>query len=410
MSETATPTAEAPASTPTPAASGDNFVSFADAFDAGFEALQSKEKSSSAPVEAVATPAEQSKAVEAPAVSDKTSAPDTNPLDILTKRLTGKEEAVVEAKSDDLEIKTPDNLKPEAQTAWARLTKDLRDARTKLKELETKLSDTSNTSTEQSALQSQLDALKAERDEYENELKFSRLESTREYKQAVTEPLMSIQKDVADIAALYENSNPRNLYAAMAETDPAKRRAMLKEVTSSFDPVDSLAIRNKAEELHKVFEKRDILTKDVNTVLQLIESEEKQQMEAQQKRMQAEVQTAYQSEWENMQKDNAILRPIEGNESWNNTLKAIHEQALNIENTELDAKTKARLTFSGVAMPVVMGVFQEYVTKTQSRIAELENLAKELRSTLPSSGSPKGSAPEISPDLGFLEALERGLK
>jgi hypothetical protein len=50
------------------------------------------------------------------------------------------------------------------------------------------------------------------------------------------------------------------------------------------------------------------------------------------------------------------------------------------------------------------------VAKTQSRISELEKLSKELRSTLPSSGGDKGSAPEIPADLSFLEALERGLK
>jgi hypothetical protein len=331
----------------------------------------------------------------------------------LTKRLTGKEEIVSQSKTDaadDLDIKTPDNLKPEAQTAWARLTKDLRDARTKLKELETKMTDSSNTSVEQANLQSQLDTLKAERDEYENELKFSRLESTREYKQAVTEPLTNLQKEVAEIAALYENVDPRNLYMAMSEPDPVKRRSLLKEATSSFDPVDSLSLRTKAEDLHKVFARRDILTKDVNTVLQLIESEEKQQIEANQKRMQTEIQTAYQTEWENMQKENALLRPIEGNEQWNNTIQSIQRQALDIENTELDPRSKAKLTFSAAAMPVVMNVFQDYVSKSQARITELENLAKELRAVSPSSGSAKGSAVEMPADLNFLDALERGLK
>jgi len=408
MSET-TATPQAPAS------SGNDFVSLADAVDAGFESINKATETpsvSTTPTTTISTP-EVAKSSE-PVVNSKSDASEkTNPLDILTKRLTGKEESLIDSKKDldlDLDIKTPENLKPEAQTAWARLTKDLRDARAKLKDLETKMSDTSNTSVEQASLQSQLDALKSERDEYENELKFSRLESTREYKQAVTEPLTSLQKEVADIAALYENIDPRNLYVAMAESDPAKRRALLKEATSAFDPVDSLAVRNKAEELHKVFARRDILTKDVNTVLQLIESEEKQQQEAFQKRTQAEIQTAYQSEWENMQKENALLRPIEGNEQWNNTIQNIQKQALDIENTELDSRSKARLTFNAAAMPVVMNVFQDYVSKTQSRISELEQLAKDLRSSLPSSGGSKESAVDVPSDLGFLEALERGLK
>ena len=406
MSETAT-------AEPTATATGSNNINFADAFDAGFEALN-KAPVAEAPVAeapvatAVTAPAETVKPVE---VSKTDASTSTNPLDILTKRMTGQEEVVkTEAVSDDLDVKAPENLKPEAQTAWARLTKDLREARTKLKELEGKVSEAPTNSVEQIDLQNQLDTLKQERDEYENELKFSRLESTREYKQAVTEPLNSIQQEVSDISKLYEGVDPRNIYAAMVEPDPAKRRALLKEATSAFDPVDSLAIRSKAEELQKVFERREILTKDVNTVLQMIQAEEQKEATAFQQRMESEVKTAYESEWQNLQKENALLRPIEGNEAWNSTLNSIQQQAMQIENTELDPRAKAKLTFNAAAMPLVMNVFQDYVAKTQTRISELEKLTKELRSTMPSSGGAKGGGVEIPANISFVEALERGMK
>jgi len=401
MSETAT-------AEPTPTAATSDNISFADAFDAGFEALNQAPAAEAPVATAVTAPAETAKSVEVAKTDASTT---TNPLDILTKRMTGQEEVTkTEAVSDDSDVKAPDNLKPEAQTAWARLTKDLRDARTKLKELEGKVSDAPTNSVEQIDLQNQLDALKQERDEYENELKFSRLESTREYKQAVTEPLNSIQKEVSDISSLYEGVDPRNIYAAMVEPDPAKRRALLKEATSAFDPVDSLAIRSKAEELQRVFDRREILTKDVNTVLQMIQAEEQKEATAFQQRMESEVKTAYDSEWQNLQKENALLRPIEGNEAWNNTLNNIQQQAMQIENTELDPRSKAKLTFNAAAMPVVMNVFQDYVAKTQTRISELEKLTKELRSTIPSSGGAKGGGVEIPSDVSFVEALERGMK
>ena len=401
MSETAT-------AEPTSTATGSENLSFADAFDAGFEALN-KAPATEAPVAtAVTAPAETTKPVEVAKTDASTS---TNPLDILTKRMTGQEEVTkTEAVSDDLDVKAPENLKPEAQTAWARLTKDLREARSKLKELEGKVSEAPTNSVEQIDLQNQLNTLKQERDEYENELKFSRLESTREYKQAVTEPLNSIQQEVSDITKLYEGVDPRNIYAAMVEPDPAKRRALLKEATSAFDPVDSLAIRSKAEELQRVFDRREILTKDVNTVLQMIQAEEQKEATAFQQRMESEVKTAYESEWQNLQKENALLRPIEGNEAWNSTLNNIQQQAMQIENTELDPRAKAKLTFNAAAMPLVMNVFQDYVAKTQTRISELEKLTKELRSTMPSSGGAKGGGVEIPANISFVEALERGMK
>ena len=399
MSETAT--AE-------PTATGSENISFADAFDAGFEALNKAPVTEAPVATAVTAPAEIAKTVE---VAKTDASATTNPLDILTRRMTGQEEVTkTETVSDESDVKAPDNLKPEAQTAWARLTKDLRDARTKLKEMEGKVSDAPTNSVEQIDLQNQLNTLKQERDEYENELKFSRLESTKEYKQAVTEPLNGIQKEVSEISKLYEGVDPRNIYAAMVEPDPAKRRALLKEATSTFDPVDALAVRSRAEELQKVFERREVLTKDVNTVLQMIQAEEQKETTAFQQRMESEVKTAYDSEWQNLQKENALLRPIEGNEAWNNTLNSIQQQAMQIENTELDPRAKAKLTFNAAAMPVVMNVFQDYVAKTQTRISELEKLSKELRSTLPSSGGAKGGGVEIPADLGFVEALERGMK
>lgn len=401
MSETAT-------AEPTSTATGSENLSFADAFDAGFEALN-KAPATEAPVAtAVTAPAETAKPIEVAKTDASTS---SNPLDILTKRMTGQEEVTkTEAVSDDLDVKAPENLKPEAQTAWARLTKDLREARSKLKELEGKVSEAPTNSVEQIDLQNQLNTLKQERDEYENELKFSRLESTREYKQAVTEPLNSIQQEVSDITKLYEGVDPRNIYAAMVEPDPAKRRALLKEATSAFDPVDSLAIRSKAEELQRVFDRREILTKDVNTVLQMIQAEEQKEATAFQQRMESEVKTAYESEWQNLQKENALLRPIEGNEAWNSTLNNIQQQAMQIENTELDPRAKAKLTFNAAAMPVIMNVFQDYVAKTQTRISELEKLTKELRSTMPSSGGAKGGGVELPANISFVEALERGMK
>jgi hypothetical protein len=383
-------------------------IGFADALDAGIQGLDNPTPEAPIqPAQEVSKPAE---VAQKPVAEKVAPAVESNPLDVLTKRLTGQEEAAKDktAPADDLDIKTPENLKPEAQTAWARLTKDLRDARTKLKELEAKTAQAPANSVEQVDLKAQLDALKQERDEYESELRFARLESTKEYKQAVTEPLSVIQKEVADIAGIYE-ADPRAIYSAMVEPDAAKRRALLKEATANFDPVDSLAVRAKAEELQKVFERRDILTKDVKTVLEMLENEERTEMETFQKRSQEELTTAYKTEWENMQKENPLLRPIEDNEAWNNTLKTIESKALEIENTELDPRSKARLTFNAAAMPVVMQLFQDYVSKTQTRISELEKTAKELRSTIPSVGAETGSAPEIAADLGFLDALERGL-
>jgi hypothetical protein len=403
MSETATanPTAEAKSAAP------EAPVSFADALDVGIESVL---KTPSTPTEPVQTTTAPTPEVTKTVVETTAKTDSLSPLDTITKRLTGQDKVETKSEaSDDLDIKTPDNLKPEAQTAWARLTKDLRDTRAKLKEMESKISQSTENSVEQIDFKNQLEQLKAERDEYESELKLSRLESTREYKQAVTEPLNNIQQEVTDIAKMYD-ADPRLLYSAMLEPDPAKRREAMKQLTGNFDAVDALALRTKAEDLQRVFARREILTKDVNTVMQMIEAQEKEEMEAYQRNMIEQTNQAYNSEWENFQKENPLLQPIKDNEAWNNTVQSIQKQALDIENSELDPRTKARLTFNAAAMPVVMNVFQDYVSKAQARIAELEKLTNELRAVSPSAGAGTNAAPEIPSDLSFVEALERGLK
>ena len=405
MSETATAT---PTATPEAKGSvGEAPVSFADALDVGIESVLKTPATPTEPVQTTTAPTPET----AKTVVETTSKSEPiSPLDTITKRMTGQDKADTKSESsDDLDIKTPDNLKPEAQTAWARLTKDLRDARAKLKEMETKVSESTENSVEQMDYKNQLEQLKAERDEYESELKLSRLESTKEYKQAVTEPLQAIQQEVVDLAKLYD-ADPRSLYSAMLESDPAKRREALKQLTGNFDAVDSLALRTKAEDLQRVFARRDILTKDVNTVMQMIESQEKEEMEAYQRNMIEQTTQAYKSEWDNFQKENPIFQPIKDNEAWNNTVQSIEKQAFEIENSELDPRTKARLTFNAAAMPVVMSVFQDYVSKSQAKIAELEKLANELRAVSPSAGAGTNAAPEIPSDISFVEALERGLK
>jgi hypothetical protein len=57
-----------------------------------------------------------------------------------------------------------------------------------------------------------------------------------------------------------------------------------------------------------------------------------------------------------------------------------------------------------------MEVFKDYVSNAQKRIAELESLNKEIRAATPSAGAEGISANDIPSDLGFLDALERGMK
>ena len=203
-------------------------VSFSDALDAalGNEAPVEQNK---APVSEVAS----SPTPDAPKVSEptvaapKAEAQPTEKVDAKTDSKTpsfildelgkiGVEEKVEpkttanEVKEEASEEKLPENSSPAAQTAFAKLTKELKEAKTKLKEMETKVSDRTEAVEKKGGdvqadsqlkdLQAKLEQFTKEREELEGELRLSRIEATREYKVNIADPTKAAVQAISEIA------------------------------------------------------------------------------------------------------------------------------------------------------------------------------------------------------------------
>ena len=117
-------------------------------------------------------------------------------------------------KTEESPEKAPENLNPAAQTAFAKLTKELREAKSRLKEMESKISDRTDaveqkggdveTDHQLKELQTRLEQFQNEREELENELRLSRVEATREYKTNIGDPMRQARQAISDIAKAYE--------------------------------------------------------------------------------------------------------------------------------------------------------------------------------------------------------------
>ena len=130
-----------------------------------------------------------------------------------------------------------------------------------------------------------------------------------------------------------------------------------------------------------------------------------------QKKAQEETTTAYNEIWNRFTQEVPILKKT-GNAEWDARVDGLREQAMLVEQSDLDTETRAALTYQAVAMPLMVQLFQGYVKKSQGEIAGLKKALGEYRAATPGAGSgdAKTGSPELASDVSFLDALEKGLR
>ena len=400
-------------------------MSLSEALDAALveskpvEATSEQPAKVSAPEEKAPEPAV--KAPEAkPEVASKTPASVLDQLGKLgIEEKTAEEPAQKTQEEKTIEEALPDVKSPAAQTAFAKLTKELREAKAKLKDFESKVATRTEavedkggdvkTDSQLAEYQAKLEQFQKEREELEGELRLTKVEATREYKTAVGDPIKQTVQTITDIAKVYE-LRPNSILDAAQEPDGAKRRTILKELTSDMDPVDALAVRTKVDDLALLNSKREEMIRESKTALEAISRREEEAEKANRAKYDVEAKKAFGEVWNNFQEEMPLLKKVEGNDQWNKTIDDIRGQAERLDSEPLDHKQRAALTYQAVTLPLVVQVFKDYVSKTNQELASLKSNLSEYRKATPGVGS--GSAPEksekIDPNVGFLDALEKG--
>lgn len=93
-------------------------------------------------------------------------------------------------------------------------------------------------------------------DEQERELAVARVESTREYKEAIEAPLQAIGAQVEALTQSNEG-DIEAVYRMIREPDHAKQRTMLKEITAGWDEIDKLDLKKMADDARTVLDKQE---------------------------------------------------------------------------------------------------------------------------------------------------------
>jgi len=327
------------------------------------------------------------------------------------------EEKPAEAKTEEPIEALPEGTTPAAQTAFAKLTKELRDAKTKLKEFETKISNRTDAVSEKGGdvqadaqlkeLQAKLEQFQKEREELEGELRIGRIEATSEYKVNIAEPTKAAVQTISDIAKVYD-VRPSTILEAVNEPDGAKRRTLLKEMTGEMDAADALAVRMKVDELIQINAKRDEMVKESKTTLEALTKAEEEEERAERAKYDSDAKKAFGEVWDSFQAELPLLKKIDGNDQWNQTIDQLRSQAERLDAEPLDHRQRAALTYQAVTLPLVVQVFKDYVSKTNQEMVSLKSSLAEYRKATPGTGAGQVvDKNDADSGLSFLDAISR---
>jgi hypothetical protein len=291
-----------------------------------------------------------------------------------------------------------------AKSAWAEQRRALKEERRRREELETKLVEFERGTKE--VAPDEVVKLREQNEAYENELRLTRVEATREYKEAVVAPRDQIRSAVKAIASRYEIKSA-DLEAAVAEGDAEKQTELLTDLAGGMGDRDRFRIYEMADAWGKTENIRGRIAANAKLALEKIEAhraeQEKQYGEERTKRYLHALDKVSSDVVEKV----PLLRPREGDDKWNAQIAEIHNfaRSVNFDNVQ-DETQRAGLAFRAAVSPFLYGLLQEMFTKYQQTAGELAK----YRTATPAAGggSPAAETSETKHD-DFLSAVKAGL-
>jgi len=342
------------------------------------------------------------------------------PSKLIDSMLTPEAEKVKEvAKISDEpteEEKLPGKATVSANSAFAAKSRALKAAEQELATLKQELEKSrkagnTEASNEVQGIKSELEEARKLVSEYESQLSVVKLESTREFKRVVGEPLSKAEKSLSDSLIGYEGLNAKDVLKVLDIKDPAQRKAEFKDLMTGVDAMDAWAVKTKLDEIEQLRTKKDEMLQESQTVLQKMEQEETAVEQEHRMKFEREADVAFENTWNQFEDSFPILKRGQTPE-WDGTIKALREQAVYLDKQPLDHQQRATLTYQAVLFPLAVQVVRDLTEKSNSTIADLKQQLKKYQAATPGAGaSETNSAVEgsLPSEVGFLEALEKSM-
>ena len=311
--------------------------------------------------------------------------------------------------------KLPGKATGSANSAFAAKARALKAAEQELAALKQELDKSrsagnTEASVEVQGIKSELEEARKLVSDYESQLSLVRLESTREFKRTISEPLAKAEKSLLDSLAGYDGLNAKDVLKVLDIQDPAQRRAEFKDVMTGVDAMDAWSVKTKLDEIEQLRSKKDEMLKSANDTLAQIERQETASEQEARLTFDKQADVAFENTWGQFEDSFPILKRGQTPE-WDNTIKALREQAVYLDKQPLDHQQRATLTYQAVLFPLAVQVVRDLTDKSNSTIADLKAQIEKLQGATPGAGAGSNNEQTASlpSSVGFLDALEKSL-
>lgn len=327
-----------------------------------------------------------------------------------------KKEDPVAKKTTEEEM--PGGMTKKAQDTWKSIKQseekaqsELSTAVSELTAVKQQLEESKKTASEIDRLKKELDAANEKLSQYDDEISVTRVESTKEFKSQVTEPLKAINATVKTLAEKYE-VNVRELQAAIEEPDASKRADAIEELTADFKGYDRSEIFEAAKAHAKAAQVAETLRTGAKERLEEIERRSAQEREGEDKKALSEFRNSVNGTWEGIQDEFPLLRPVPGHDKWNQRLDGILRKVEEINVNEIPIPEVAKMAVSFHVVPELkkaLSYLQKQDADQKTEIASLKERLAEMRSTVPGAGdgSTRTDAPSApgGGEGGFADSI-----
>jgi hypothetical protein len=252
---------------------------------------------------------------------------------------------------------------------------------------------------EKPLLKKELEELKKQHEEYEREIKAVRVESSKEFLEAVIVPGQQI-RDAATALAERNDLAVDDIRRAFANPDVKARNEALSSLASNLNEVERMELYTLARDFVTVSNKRSQLLANSESAYQELEA---RRVEAEQQAKSKTLESwksAAPNVWERMVQKAPMLKDIEGADAILNTVSSI-------DPANIPVAEQAYNSVSGRLLPPLI----KSLKAQQLKVAELETALKGYQTSTPAAGPGTGASPaqpmDDDPDEDWATAFDR---
>lgn len=252
---------------------------------------------------------------------------------------------------------------------------------------------------EKPLLKKELEDLKRQQEEYEREIKAVRVESSKEFREAVIVPGQQI-RDAATALAERNALAVDDIRKAFANPNVKARNEELSGLAANLNEVERIELYSLARDFMTVSAKRNQLLANSESAYQELEA---RRVEAEQQAKAKTLEswkTAAPNVWERMTQKAPLLKDIEGADAVLNAVSALDPASIPVAE-------QAYNSVSGRILPSLI----KSLKAQQLKVAELETALKGYQTSTPAAGPGTGATPaqpaDDDPDEDWATAFDR---